>query len=460
MRTDRRSGQSVRRGCSTVVSFALAAVLVSATAPVAAATMAGATLWARRYDGPAHADDTAYSVAGSPDGTKVFVTGESMGGSGDYATVAYRASTGAQIWASRYDGPVSGVDIPDDIAVSPDGSEVFVTGSSDARGGTGWATVAYDAASGSTLWVRRHRGGAAAVAPSTDGSLVYVTGGAHDDFATLAYRAGTGATVWASRYDGPAHFDDGAAAISVTPDRVFVTGTSFGSAATFGDYATVALDPASGARIWVRRYNGPGDGYDFPYSIVGSVDGSRVFVTGESLGRTNVDFATIAYEGDSGRRLWTKRLDGGDVDEAFAAATTPDGSSVVVTGVSYHWPATGADFATVAYDGASGSKTWLRRYHGVGAFNDEPLAIASSPDGTTVYVTGLSYQGRTTGEDVTTFAYGVGTGVVRWSAFYVGPGHETDVGWSVAAGPDGSKVFVTGRVGYTQPDYVTIAYAA
>ena len=133
---------------------------------------------------------------------------------------------------------------------------------------------------------------------------------------------------------------------------------------------------------------------------------------------------------------------------------------MVVTGVSSHWPATGEDFATVAYDGATGAKTWVRRYHGVGAFNDEPLAIASSPDGTTVYVTGLSYQGRTTGEDVTTFAYAVQTGVVRWSRLYAGPGHETDVGWSVAAGADGSKVFVTGRIGYTQPDYITIAYAA
>jgi hypothetical protein len=56
-------------------------------APGASAVSAGSQAWASRYDGPAHADDTAYSVAASPDGSMVFVTGESMGASGDYATV-------------------------------------------------------------------------------------------------------------------------------------------------------------------------------------------------------------------------------------------------------------------------------------------------------------------------------------------------------------------------------------
>jgi hypothetical protein len=43
----------------------------------------------------------------------VFVTGGSFGaGSGlDYATVAYRAATGARLWISRYRGPVSGQDV-------------------------------------------------------------------------------------------------------------------------------------------------------------------------------------------------------------------------------------------------------------------------------------------------------------------------------------------------------------
>jgi hypothetical protein len=57
----------------------------------------------------------------------------------DYATVAYRAATGKQLWASRYNSPESGDDDADSVAVSPDGTTVFVTG----WAAVGYATVAY-----------------------------------------------------------------------------------------------------------------------------------------------------------------------------------------------------------------------------------------------------------------------------------------------------------------------------
>src|SRR5205823_2831036 len=99
-------------------------------ATVAYNATSGAQLWAARYDGPAGGDDFAMSLAVSRDSTKVLVTGRSFGstGSNDYATVAYDSSDGAQLWASRYDGPAEGEDVAKSVAVSPDGTKVAVTG--------------------------------------------------------------------------------------------------------------------------------------------------------------------------------------------------------------------------------------------------------------------------------------------------------------------------------------------
>jgi WD40 repeat protein len=465
---DRSNAMRARGLRITAVGVAclfLASSLVVAVVTDATATTAGTSLWARRYDGPAHGDDTAYSVAASPDGTMVFVTGRSEGDRGDYLTVAYAASSGARLWARRYDGPLDDEDLAADVAVSPDGSEVFVTGSTAGRRTSG-ATIAYEAATGSTLWRGRHLGSAQAVAVSPDGEMVFVTGAtttatATLDFFTRAYDAGTGAERWTRRYDGPGHLDDLAIAVFAAADAVFVTGSSYGSSVTDQDFATIAYDASTGSRVWARRYNGPGDGFEVAFTVVGSADGSKVFVTGTSANATDTanDFATVAYDGFSGRRMWVRRYRSGDENEAVSAAVAADGSSVFVTGVSFR-ASTGGDFATIAYGATTGTREWVARYSGPGANYDHPWSIVASPDGSKVFVTGQSFRGAVTGEDFATFAYSASTGAVLWSSFHSSAGRETDVAWSIAASPDGSKVFVTGRAGSTQPDYATVAYAA
>ncbi len=84
----------------------------------------------------------------------------------------------------------------------------------------------------------------------------------------------------------------GGAAIALdTSDNVFVTGYS--SNGTNDDYATVAYSSA-GIPLWTNRYNGPGNGDDWPSAI--AVDSSgNVFVTGHSWNGINFDYVTIKY---------------------------------------------------------------------------------------------------------------------------------------------------------------------
>jgi DNA-binding beta-propeller fold protein YncE len=159
---------------------------------VAYSAATGARLWVQRSNGPGNGNDAASSVAVSPGGSRVFVTGASRGtrSGPDYATVAYSAVTGARLWVTRYNGPANGDDAARSVAVSPGGSTVYVTGGSY----PGSATLAYSAVTGAQLWLARHNDMLlAAVAVSPGGSRVYVTGLTGPfcyDYATVAYSAG------------------------------------------------------------------------------------------------------------------------------------------------------------------------------------------------------------------------------------------------------------------------------
>src|SRR5262249_51263541 len=90
----------------------------------------GAQLWVTRYNGPGGRSDAATSVAASPGGGTVYVTGLSQGTTTnlDYATGAYNAATGARLWLTRYNGPANTYDAPSWVAVSPTRGPVYVPG--------------------------------------------------------------------------------------------------------------------------------------------------------------------------------------------------------------------------------------------------------------------------------------------------------------------------------------------
>ena len=392
----------------------------------AAAATAGQRLWVTRYHGLASPANGATDAVMSPDGTKVFVTGYSIGQVGSaFATIAYRASTGARLWVARY--PAGGKSFsggaPHSIAVSPDGAMVFVTG---------------------------HR----------------LNTAGRTDYATVAYRAATGARVWAVRYNGPAGREDSAVAVAVSPHgtTVFVTGSSQ-SAGLAHDYATVAYRAATGARLWAKRYNTAGNGDDQATALAVSPNGQLIFVTGETFRRgAGTDYLTVAYRAATGKLQWHARYNGSGngTDSASSVIVTPDTKTVLVTGSSYGGPKAGSDWATIAYRAATGTQRWIRRYNGPGNGYDAATSLTVGPGGTRVYVTGSS-TGKTSGEDCTTVAYQTATGALVWAKRYTGPANGTDVGNSIATSPDGRKVFITGLVSSkatSDGDYLTIGYRA
>ena len=181
-----------------VAGYSLSATKGNDYATIAYNAATGAQRWAARYNGVS-GGNYAHALAVSPNGKSVFVTGSSIGAhdSYDYATVAYNAVTGAQRWAERYDGPGSGDGQAYSAAVSPSGATLFVTGYTDTSStsaGYDYATVAYNAATGSRRWIRRHDGAGGArahsVAVSRTTGTVFVTGysGESGDYATIAYK--------------------------------------------------------------------------------------------------------------------------------------------------------------------------------------------------------------------------------------------------------------------------------
>jgi DNA-binding beta-propeller fold protein YncE len=206
----------------------------------------GARLWKRRFGGTLTTFDYdgARVIGATADGSRVLVSGmvqlDDAGTRYAIGTVAYNATSGRQVW-SRLNGGVVRDDAPNSLATSPSGSQVFVTG---ARGGD-VVTLAYSVADGAKLFIKSFDGYGSDseagndVVVSPDGATVFVAGlvcsdpapdcdaGAGLEYGTFAYSTATGQRLWLRRYSDPTNWGQ-ATSVAVSPDgtSIFVVGAS------------------------------------------------------------------------------------------------------------------------------------------------------------------------------------------------------------------------------------------
>jgi hypothetical protein len=315
---------------------------------------AGVTRWVAGYDGPGMGHNVAKQVRVTSAG-HVYVTGVSWGGAAtdnDILTLKYRAN-GTRLWARRYDGAAHAKENVSDMALDAD-NNVYLAASLDGGAATqhDFALVKYT--SGSTLsWARLWDGTAhqedAATAVAVDGSVVIVTGyvrsvGTGDDYFTAWYSTG-GVFQWSKMHNGAASGDDRAVDVVAAGD-VFVTGSAK-SGLLSQDYDTVKYNSAS-VEQWVRSFHT--DDENRRPAAMGLDAAGNVYVTGSRDNNLDpVSIGTIKYD-SAGVQQWasdyapTGAAQGADI----ALAT---GGVLYVTGMKWTGdPSTRlTDYVTIKY---------------------------------------------------------------------------------------------------------------
>jgi outer membrane protein assembly factor BamB len=240
---------------------------------------------------------------------RVFLVGVSFredDGATESSLLAFDRSSGEAQWSASYRGGTRLADYPHGVVATPDGGRAFVFVTSNAGDGIfQLATVAFDGDTGEELWASRYGGPdvnaqGSDIAMSPDGSSVAVTGYLSEDLqasnsldyqqVTMLYDAATGAMRWDAREGLPTNrFDEGRnVAFSANGETLFALGVSaLGSVVVQSDLVTVAYAADSGGRRWTARYNSSETGANTHFPMGLEVASGRVIVSGDFRDRAS-----------------------------------------------------------------------------------------------------------------------------------------------------------------------------
>lgn len=357
--------------------------------------------WVRRYNGPGNDLDIAASLA-VDSSENVYITGWSTGSGTkfDIATIKYD-SEGNQQWIRRYNAPANEHDVGFDICLDSS-NNLYIAGYSYIVGSHyDYIAIKYDS-DGNELWKRWYDGPGDGmdecyIAAMDSNNNFYISGLSYGDcttacdWATVAYDS-SGNELWVARYNGPGNNWDAPARIDFdSAGNVYIGGYAEGIGSV-SDYTTIKYDN-DGNEQWVKIYNGPGNGPDWISNLV--VDSSNtVYVTGYSLGSgSGFDYATIAYD-TLGNELWIRRYNGpGNGDDQGWGICVDLLGNVYVNGMSYGGSTTNYDIAFIAYD-SSGNELWVEEYNGPDSLDDYGWEISVDSSGN-LYLFGFTVMAAT-----------------------------------------------------------------
>ena len=374
------------------------ALVLALSAGVAQAVFGSLTFVEFERDGVAGVDglNGASEPVVSPDGAHVYVATQIPDSA--VATFSRNASTGALAFVEVEKDGVGGVDGLEDaneLAISPDGASVYaVSGGVD----DGVAAFSRNPSSGALTFVEAEKDGvggvdglaqASDVAVSPNGDHVYVTGSADDAVATFSRNPSTGALTFVEQEkDGVNGVDGlgGASGVALPPGGAHV----YVSSGTDDTVAAFSRDPSTGALSFLEQQkdgvNGV-DGLDGATAVAGSPDGAHVYAV------SNVDNAVVTFSRDLSTGALTfieQDKDGvGGVDGllgATAVAPSPDGAHVYAAALSDN------AIATFSRDRSAGALTFVEQdKDGTGGVDglEGARGVGASSDGAHVYVAGF-----------------------------------------------------------------------
>jgi hypothetical protein len=371
----------------------------------------GVEAWTRIYDGPAQGRDEALAVAAR--GTAVYTAGKRETKAGDFDLLLIRwDSKGNRIWTRVYDSGSRKNDVAADVAVDRDGNVTVIGTSVSAAGGSDWVVISYKA-DGTRRWVRR--------------------------------------------YDGPAHLADEPARMVVdSSGNVYVVGHS--RSALKGDDALVAKYSKAGDRLWVRRYNGEGNGFDDAYSVRAR-PGGGVYVAGVTYRpTTGYDGLLLAYTA-AGTRLFAVADWGGASTniaeaQAFHDLEVLPGGDILCGGYDERHTdgyATDRYRAQFSPAGVLSTQWWD---FSAGAWDERITDLAKDGQGG-VYITGTYATGASTSQ---IYTQRVRAGGTTWGSRWPTTPIWMDVPSAIAV--SGVNAYVVGRHSMSLTDYdqVLLAY--